>query len=55
MHFLIGLLAALSVCLFFTFKWFRREQTRKFAWLLIIIDAWLLVVLGYLLVTAIAS
>lgn len=53
MHFLILLLLALSVCLFFTFKLLRQVESRRYLVLLLIIDTWLMAVLGYLFYSAV--
>ena len=53
MHFLIFLLFALAFFLFFTFKLLKQPGSRRYVALLLIIDAWLSVVLVYLLYSAV--
>ncbi len=53
MHFLILLLFALAVFLYFTFTLLKRPESRRYLVLLLIVDAWLTVVLVYLLYSAI--
>ena len=52
MHFLILLLSALAVFLYFTLKLFRQPESRRYLVLLLIVDVWLTIVLGYLLYSA---
>ena len=52
MHFLILLLFALALFLYFTFKLLRRPEARRYLILLLIVDTWLMIVLGYLLYSA---
>ena len=52
MHFLILLLFALAVFLYFTLKLFRQPESRRYLVLLLIVDVWLTIVLGYLLYSA---
>ncbi len=53
MHFLILLLLALAVFLYFTFTLLKRPESRRYLVLLLIVDAWLTIVLGYLLYSAV--
>lgn len=53
MHFLILLLLALSIFLYFTFKLLRRPEYRRYLILLLIVDTWLAIVLIYLLYSAV--
>ncbi len=53
MHFLILLLAALSFFLYLTFKVRRQPDSTRYLILLLLIDTWLIVVLGYLLYSAV--
>jgi hypothetical protein len=52
MHFLILLLLALAIFLFWTFKLMRRPESRRYLVFLLIIDIWLGIVLVYLLFSA---
>ncbi len=52
MHFLIFLLLALSVFLYFSFQQFKKAESRRYLILLLIVDAWLIIVLTYLLYSA---
>ena len=53
MQFLILLLAALSFFLYLTFKVIRQPESRRYLLFLFVIDAWLGIVLAYLLYSAI--
>jgi hypothetical protein len=53
MHFLIFLLIALAISLYFTFKLLRQRQSWRYLFFLLLIDIWLLVVLVYLFYSAI--
>jgi uncharacterized membrane protein YedE/YeeE len=55
MHVLILLLAALAVFLFLTFKLARQPDMRRYLYFFILIDAWISLVLVYLLVTAVVD
>ena len=52
MQFLILLLLALAVLLYNTFKLWKRPESRRYLILLLIVDAWLTIVLFYLLFSA---
>ena len=52
MHFLILLLLALAVFLYFTLKLLRKPESRRYLILLLIVDTWLTIVLVYLLYSA---
>jgi hypothetical protein len=52
MQFLILLLFALSFFLYQTFRLFRKVELRRYLVLLLIVDAWLSIVLVYLLYSA---
>ena len=53
MQFLILLLLALAFFLYLTFKLFKQPEYRRYLAFVFIIDAWLIVVLGYLLYSAV--
>ncbi len=52
MHFLILLLLALSFFLYITFRLWRKPQYWRYLVLILIVDIWLVIVLGYLLFSA---
>lgn len=52
MMFLIFLLAGLALLLPLTFRIYRNPRLRGYLVMLLILDAWLLFVLGYLLISA---
>ena len=53
MHFLILLIFALSMALFFTFTLYRSKASRGYLAMLLIVDIWLSIVLSYLLFSAV--
>jgi nitrogen fixation/metabolism regulation signal transduction histidine kinase len=55
MHVLILLLAALAFFLFVTFKLARQPDLRRYFYFFVLIDAWISMVLVYLLVTAVVD
>lgn len=52
MQFLILLLFALAFFLYYTFSILRKPELRRYLVILILVDGWLLIVLGYLLFSA---
>ena len=52
MHFLILLLLGLSFFLYLTFRLLKQPESRRYLVFLLIIDAWLSIVLFYLLFSA---
>lgn len=52
MQFLIFILIILTVSLYFSFKLFKKREYWRYLVFLLLVDIWLIIVLGYLLYSA---